>query len=132
MPRYSDDFRASAVIMLQAEGYPDRKGALSKVARYLGVHMTSLNRWYNKMQNPPPLLLATNKKADLQEYLEAEIIAIFNELPDARLDADYREMATAAGIFIDKLNLLRGGATARSEDEITIRIVREDAKHLNG
>lgn len=36
-PKYDDEFRASAVLMLEAAGYPDTEGALARVSELLGV-----------------------------------------------------------------------------------------------
>jgi hypothetical protein len=88
-----------------------------------------LRRWYHRSFEPPADNLVTQKKETLKELLEFELRGIFNELPDARQDADYRELATAAGIFIDKLTLLGGGPTSREERDVRITIERRDQLH---
>lgn len=115
MPRYSEDFRAGAIVTLEAAGYPDQKGALMRVARDTGVPHTTLRRWFLRLSNPPPNGTVHEKKLELVELLDKELDGIFGELPDARLDASYRDLATAAGIFIDKKQLLEGGPTERLE-----------------
>jgi hypothetical protein len=119
--KYDDKFRASAVIMLQAEGYPDRPGALMKIAKHLKVPKTTLSRWYNKTSNPPPPEIVTEKKTELKEYITLELGGIFEDMPNARSEASYKDLATAAGILIDKLQLLNNEPTERNDT--TIRFV---------
>ncbi len=107
-PSYDDKFRASAVVMLRSQGYPDAPGALTFVAKHLKVPAMTLSRWYRKTQNPPPNELVTEKKADLRTLYENEIYAIMKVLPDKRDDASYGTLASAQGIFFDKIRLLDG------------------------
>lgn len=111
--RYSDDFRASAVLMLQAAGYPDESGALTRVAARVGVPHQTLSRWARGVGNPPPHEMVQIKKEDLEKLILKEAHAIFEFMPDAREVANYRELATAFGILIDKLQLLTGEPTQR-------------------
>ena len=114
-PRYDDKFRASAVVMLEAAGYPERRGALTQVARHLGMHRETLRRWHTAQRNPPPREVVTEKAGDLAALLRQEAEAIFGEMDDARQDAQYRDLAVALGIVIDKLQLLEGKPTERRE-----------------
>lgn len=109
--RYDDEFRASAVLMLEAAGYPEKDGALSYVAGYLGVPYQTLSRWARAVQNPPPTALVHKKRIDLLEAIQEELAAIFPAMKDRREDASYRELVTAAGILIDKQQLLSGKVT---------------------
>lgn len=113
--RYTDEFRAQACVMLQSQGWPQQKGALSRVAQYLGVPPTTLRRWSLGLQNPPPAEMVKEKTLDLREAIQDELAAIFGELPHARPDASYKDLATAAAILIDKLQLLEGKPTERTE-----------------
>jgi len=115
MARWSDEFRAMSVVMLEAEGYPQRKGALMEVAKTLKVPKSTLSRWYTGKSNPPPPETVTIKKEQIIAMLKGEIGAALNEMPKARPDADYRELATTIGILVDKLQLLEGEPTSRTE-----------------
>lgn len=122
MARWSDDFRAHAVILLQVEGYPDVKGALTKISRQLKVPKTTLTRWFTGQSNPPPPETVTIKKEVIIELIRGEIYRALNEMPKAIGDADYKELATAMAIMVDKLQLLEGNPTERTEivdDRIT-------------
>lgn len=113
--RYDDKFRASAVVMLEAAGYPDRKGALEQVAKACGVPHNTLHGWYRATRNPPPSKLRQEKRLELTDLLKNELAAAFGQMPNVRPDASYRDLGTVAAIFIDKLQLLEGKPTWRGE-----------------
>lgn len=124
MPRpkktYDDKFRASAVIMLQAQGYPDSKGALQAVANHLGVATSTLQGWFNKTSNPPPPNIRREKEIDFVAAIKAELQAVLGLLPNKRDEASYRELITAVGILTDKMRLLQDKPTENSKQTITI------------
>lgn len=101
--------------MLEAQGYPNKKGALSAVAKHLGVPRSTLRGWHTAQNNPPPSEIRREKRGDLAALIESELDSIFDEMPNARQDASYRDLATAAGILIDKKQLLSGEPTERAE-----------------
>ena len=109
--RYDDKFRASAVVMLEAAGYPDKEGALTQTANHLGVPLNTLKGWFTANRNPPPAKLRNEKKTELKDLLRNELDHIFNAMPSARPDASYRDLGTVAGILFDKLQLLEGKPT---------------------
>ena len=113
--RYDDKFRASAVVMLEAAGYPGKLGALSSTAKHLGIPDRTLSRWYNAEQNPPPDKLVKEKRGELSDLLRREIDSALGAMDNARPDASYRDLGTVAGILIDKLQLITGKPTERSE-----------------
>lgn len=115
MTRYTDEFRANSVIMLEASGYPERPGALVETAKYLKIPHATLSRWANGKRNPPPPEMVQIKKQDLIKLLLGEVGAALVEMGSARPSADYKELATAIGIMIDKMQLLDGEPTARTE-----------------
>lgn len=107
---YDDKFRASAVVMLEAAGYPDQKGALTRVADTLGVPARTLSRWFNGEQNPPPDQLVTDKKEELADVFER---AAYTYLHHALKDDVVSEVSgnaamIAAATATDKMRLLRG------------------------
>jgi hypothetical protein len=101
--------------MLKAQGYPDRKGALRETAKHIGVPERTVSRWFNLESNPPPDKIVNIKKDDIISLLIGEVHAALIEMPMARPDADYKELATTAAILIDKWQLLDGKATERKE-----------------
>lgn len=109
--RYDDKFRASAVVMLEAAGYPGRLGALAQVSQRLKVPETTLHGWARATRNPPPAELRTEKRGELIDWIRAELSGIFEAMPGARPDASYRDLGTVAGILTDKLQLLTGNPT---------------------
>lgn len=115
--RHTDEFRASVVLMLQAAGYPDKKGALAKVARNVGVSYSTISRWYRKVDNPAPVNIVQRKKIDLVQAIRDEMQAALNEMSQARQDASYRDLGVVVGILADKHQLLTGEATERVESK---------------
>jgi transposase-like protein len=126
--RYTDDFRASVVLMLEAAGYPDRKGALMAVSRKSKVPHPTLSRWYRKIQNPPPNDLVQHKKIDFEQAIEEEMTAILKAMQEARPDAYYTHLATAFGIMFDKRQLLTGGSTENVNQQ-TVTYIKENRPH---
>lgn len=114
-PRYDDKFRASAVVMLEAAGYPDKEGSLAEVAAHLGVPHPTLSRWFRHVQNPPPNVLVQEKRSELKVLIANELDAIFQAMETVRPEASYRDLGTVAGILVDKKQLLEGKATERTE-----------------
>jgi len=106
--------------MLQAAGYPETKGALSRVAAEVRTPARTISRWFNAEFNPPPDKTVSEKKVDFVQAIRNELQGILNEMPNARADAGYRELATAFGIMVDKLQLLSGEPTERSEHWMTV------------
>ena len=115
MSKYDDKFRASAVIMLEAAGYPGKDGALTQVSKSLNVPRTTLRRWFKKESNPPPSEIVHKNKIDFIEAIRTEIAGILTDMPIARDEASYKDMTTALGILIDKLQLLTDKPTQISE-----------------
>lgn len=113
--RYTDEERASLIVMLQSEGYPDKLGALKKVAEYAGIQPNVLRRWWQAKQNPPPNKLVAQKKEDMVAALERVVWKLLNSLSDADAieSAPLAQRATAYGIVQDKLNLLKDKPTER-------------------
>ena len=113
--RYTDEFRASAVVMLEAAGYPNTKGALTRTAKRLGVAHSVLGSWYRADRNPPPSDLKREKRKDLADMFRDLTYDLLEAAPDAIQDASLRDIIVSAGITVDKLQLLTGGATDRTE-----------------
>lgn len=115
--RYDDQFRASAVVMLEAAGYPQNAFKLQEVADRLTVPSRTLRRWYNGEHNPPPDNVVKEVKKELSDRLEElthKLIDVaFDIADDAKDDATIQQVTTSIGIAVDKLQLLKGKATER-------------------
>jgi hypothetical protein len=105
--------------MLEAAGYPGRVGALSQVASHIKVPESTLRGWFSGAHNPPPAKVRAEKRFDLLEAIQGELAAIFPAMANRREDATYKELATAAGILVDKEQLLTGQPTERQEVNVT-------------
>lgn len=123
---YDDEFRANAVVMLESQGYPQIKGALTAVSRQLSVPAMTLSRWFRGTNNPPPNKVVNEKRGDLKDLLNKELQAVLEDLPHKRPDADYRALITATGVLVDKIQLLEGKPTQNVEGGITFKVVYVD------
>ena len=125
--RYTDEFRASAVLMLEAAGYPNQKGALMAVSKNLNVPHPTLSRWARKVQNPAPDKLVHEKREELVIRLEdlahRLLDAIGEDIDDSGVDAV--RAATALGITVDKWQLLSGKATENIDQRLLIQYVND-------
>jgi hypothetical protein len=129
-PRYDDKFRASAVVMLEAAGFPDRKGALSHVSKHLGVPIPTLTRWVTGANNPAPNELVTKNRIELTDLLDTEIAAAFEAAKGVRGEASYRDLMTGIGILVDKRQLLRGEPTQTTNQRILVEYA-DDADYAS-
>lgn len=116
---YDDKFRASAVVMLEAAGYPLQKGALTHVAEHLHVPAMTLSRWFKGTRNPAPNEVVTEKRIDLLDKLRALAHTLADAIPDKIEDANLQQSGTVLGIVLDKVQLLEGKATERIEYDHT-------------
>jgi len=112
--------------MLEAAGYPDRKGALSHVSKHLGVPIPTLKRWATGAQNPAPNDLVTKNRIELGDLLDSEIAAAFEAAKEVRSEASYRDLMTGIGILVDKRQLLRGEPTQNTKQRILVEYVDDE------
>ena len=103
---YSDEDKASAVLMLEAAGYPGRKGAMSQVVRELGVPESTLRSWAKNEHGAPPAKVRERKRGELVESLKDVATKLVEHLGNIADTGDVRETATALGIVVDKLQAL--------------------------
>lgn len=108
--RYSDEVRATAVLLLQANGYPDKPGALMDTARSMGVPHSRLQDWYTGKENPPPPDMVLDLKEDLSSILEDVIRLNLDRARDpvAVSKTSAAQAMTTAAIAIDKQRLING------------------------
>jgi lambda repressor-like predicted transcriptional regulator len=100
---YSNDEKAEILAALDANG-----GNLKRTARETGLPINTLRRWRDGQGiNEEVIQLRPQKRGILADMYEDEINAIFVTLPTKREEATYQQLATAAGIFTDKMRLLR-------------------------
>lgn len=100
--RYSDEFRAAALALLDANG-----GNLDRAARQLKVPRKTLAGWASGRNNPVPAELRHQKRADLTAALEQHIAALCGIRPEHVENLNLKDAAIAMGIAVDKYLLLR-------------------------
>ena len=101
--------------MLEADGYPDRKGSLEHVSKHLGVPRSTIQSWFTGSRNPPPPEMRREKKATLLEEL-VDLLGLTITAAKGTVDeANFREQVVGIGIIVDKIQLLTGQPTWRGE-----------------
>ena len=108
--RYTDEERANLVVMLEAQGYPDKIGSLAYVARYAKVPESTLRGWFKGRNNPPPAQLRVIKRENLADKFENIAYAMLDHAGDSDTigDMDGKGAVMSAAIATDKMRLLRG------------------------
>ena len=112
MPRkprnYSDAFKASAVLQVTAEGYPENPYAMKQTAAAFNIPVNTLKRWLTDSHGAPPHEIVQQQKTELSERLEQ----LAHKLLDhAAKDEVIHKMTgqqavTSVAIAIDKMRLL--------------------------
>lgn len=127
MSKFSDEYRAGAVVMLQAEGYPSNPFAIGKVYEYLkqkNPHPTksTLKNWFMGDSNPPPSNILDDKKEDMVEALKALTWKLLEHAAKAETieDMSGQQAITGAGILIDKTRLLLDKPTEINKSDVTL------------
>lgn len=126
MPPYSDEFRAMAVALLYAAGYPQVRGVLKRTAESLGVPPATLSHWARGEQHPPPAQLLQQKQSELMDVLRHEIDRALAYMPDKIDEAKYLDLVRAIEILIKRIEGLRGTENVSHEPLIEIRGVIDD------
>ena len=123
--KFTDEEKASAVLMLEVAGYPNRKGALAQTERETGIHESTLRTWYNGTHGAPPANIYAKKKDDLRDKLQSAANKLVDHLIEISDMGDTRETATALGIVIDKLQLISGEPTENTNQHVVIEYVED-------
>lgn len=108
---YTDEFRASAVLMLEAAGYPGTEGALMRVSSHLCVPHPTLIRWFRGSQNPPPYELVQEKRTDFIQQLQAIKGIAAEKIVERIEDFEPRDLTGLLKISAELHQLLTGGPT---------------------
>lgn len=135
--KFDDNYRASVVVMLQSEGYPNDEFALGRVHKYLAQKApyptkTTISNWFRGIQNEPPSNLVDSKKQDMTEAfkdLAWKLIAHASKA-DTISEMSGQQAITSIGILVDKIQLLEGKATAINENR-NLSVILRTAMDMN-
>lgn len=108
--QYSDNDKATALAALDANS-----GNLKLTARELGIPASTLQRWRDGQVNDDVTVLRTYKKDELAERLVEIAHQLIDAAPDKVKGANLQQIFTSLGIAIEKIQLLEGEPTERSE-----------------
>lgn len=113
--QFSDNDKAAALAALDANG-----GNVYRTAQQLGIPRKTLEGWSkDRGVHPEVADLRQQNAKQLHELFLEELYAIAGLLAEKRHEATYSQLATAAGIFTDKLQLLTGQATSRADVRVS-------------
>lgn len=109
--RYSDEDRANALAALAANG-----GNLNRTARELGIPRQTIQAWANGEHHPEAAENGASKRGLLADKLEEVAWSLVGMIEPAGRKAQTKgavgPIATAFGITIDKMRLLREQSTS--------------------
>jgi hypothetical protein len=109
--QYSDNDKAAALAALDANG-----GNTYKTAKDTGINRQTLANWANgRGVNHDMPNLVHQKKGELAERLMDVAHLLVDAIPDKIADASLQQVSTSLGIAIEKIQLLQGEATSRSD-----------------
>lgn len=115
MAKYSDEYRTSAIVMLEAQGYPDDSYALGRVHSYLKSRKpfptkATLLNWYQGEKTPSDSKVLNDKKRDMTLELKGLVWKLIDHAGDNDTISDMsgQQTITSIGILIDKIRLLTG------------------------
>lgn len=139
--KFDDEYRASVVVMLQAEGYPTNPLALGKVHNYLKQKAPyptkqTIKNWFDGTFNPPPSKKLDDKKGDMLGSMNewAWVLMEHGKNPETVSEMTGQQAATSFGIILDKIRLLQGLPTqivaVLPEFVSTMQQVGEDPEHI--
>ena len=100
--RYSDDERASALAALAANG-----GNVNRAAKEIGIPHDTLRRWSRGERHPEARQMSDGKKLPLADAIESVVEKMVEAVGGKIENAPLQQLATAIGILIDKMLLLR-------------------------
>lgn len=103
MPQYTDEFRANALLEL-ASNHNDFK----ETSQNTGVSEKQLRRWSSSTTHQASIVV----NRQLSDMLEGAIQTLIERMPERFDGHSWNE---AVGVLVDKLLLLRGQATTRTE-----------------
>lgn len=101
--QYSDEERGATLTALDANG-----GNVSKTARETGVPRKTVEEWRDGRHVPEVANIRQGKRRALADELEELAYLCLDLLPDKLNDASAAATATALGIAVDKMQVLRG------------------------
>jgi hypothetical protein len=109
--RYSDEEKATALAALEANG-----GNIKTTAAKLGIPRMTLASWANGGCSEAVTNIRHVKKAELADAFESLARKLVEAMHAKISEANLQATATAAGICVDKMQLLRGKPTSIREE----------------
>ena len=110
--QYSDREKAAALAFLDFNG-----GNVERSAKALGIPRVTLLDWSKgRKQHPEVSDLRHEKKEQISELIERAVREMIQGSAGKVADANLSQVWTSIGIAVDKMQLLKGEATAITKD----------------
>lgn len=115
--KYTEAEKSAALVAYDLSG-----GNMSGTAKRIGIPRKTLESWVTGRAgtNDAVAAMRQEKRRSIADLLEDEVYAILNLLPEKRTEAHYRDLLVSLGIATDKMQLLRGEDTERSNVKIHV------------
>ncbi|QEL15134.1 transposase [Limnoglobus roseus] len=110
--RYSDDFRATAIAGLAANG-----GNVERTARALSIPAKTLEQWAKGSRNPVSAQLSGQKKLDLAEAMEQFAHNLMGVSLEKVKNLNIKDLGVTLGIVVDKLLVLNAHMKAEQQEQ---------------
>jgi len=129
---YTEAQKGQALAALQAAGYPDVAGAMTRTAKALQIPERTLRRWARNEHGAPPASIVRAEKATLSDRLELiagltlDRIEERVQTPQTAAEVDMRDLVGLAKISIEMRELLEGRATSRDEHDLRGVLIHVD------
>ena len=120
--KFTEDEIAMFLLQLEVLNYPENEHALSEVVKRKGApSRPTLRRWWKQKNQPHIDKLVQHKKRDFVEELKNLLgLHIDAAVEAVKGSEDIRAIDTGIGILVDKLQLLQGEPTERTDRRIII------------
>jgi transposase len=113
--RYTDEDRANALAALAANG-----GSIALTARQLNIPPQTLRQWARGARHPEATQMSDEKKLPLADAFEALSRQLLDGItPEKIKRTGVKDLATSAGIAVDKMQLLRGEPTEITDERLS-------------
>lgn len=110
MAKYTQQYRAACIAMLEGAGYPENPYKLEEIAKHLKLPSRTLRRWYKGEVDALRPEVVRQQKQDLAEIYEDIAYKLLAHAGDQDVidDMSGKDAVLASGIATDKMRLLRG------------------------
>lgn len=130
---YTTEYIAAAVVLAEAEGWPQERGAIARAARTLDIPHSTLQKWADDhlaewhRKRAESEKKRQTKRGEIIDKIEDALLLILPSLQESIEGASLRDKAVAIGILADKLAILSGKIGNVQRGNVLVQIRNEIA-----